>query len=91
MAGIVLKTVGFCDLNTMSATNSSHSSAIIGHSLSESSSGRSHSPSENLAENDAGVAVSAPNLRKRGAWVVVNSVIHTNISTELEKYAPSLV
>jgi hypothetical protein len=75
----------------MSATNPSHSSAIIGHSVSEPSSGRSYSSSENLAENDAGVAVSAPNLRQRGVWVVVDSVIPTNISTELEKYAQSLV
>ena len=68
----------------MSATNPSHSSAIIGHSVSEPSSGRSHSPSESLA-------VSAPNLRQRGVWVVANSVLPTNISSELEKYAPSRV
>jgi hypothetical protein len=49
----------------MSATNPSHSSAIIGHNVSEPSSGRSQSPSENLAENDAGIAVSAPNIRQR--------------------------
>jgi MULE transposase domain/SWIM zinc finger len=75
----------------MSATNPSHSSAIIGHSVSEPSSGRSHSSSENLAENDAGIAVSAPNLRQRGVWVVANSVLPTNLSAELEKYAPSRV
>jgi MULE transposase domain len=76
---------------TMSATNPSHSSAIIGHSVSEPSSGRSHSPSGNMAENDAGIAVSAPNLRHRGVWVVANSLIPTNLPAELEKYAPSRV
>jgi hypothetical protein len=75
----------------MSATNPSHSSAIIGHSVSEPSSSRTHFPSENLAENDEGIAVSAPNLRQRGVWVVANSVLPTSISAELQKYAPSRV
>jgi hypothetical protein len=73
----------------MSATSPSHSSAIIGHSVSEPSSGRSHSTSENLTENDAGIAVSVPNSRQRGVWVVANSVLPTNLSAELEKCAPS--
>jgi hypothetical protein len=42
----------------MSSTNPSHSSSIIGHSVREPGSGRSHSPSDNLAENDPGIAVS---------------------------------
>jgi hypothetical protein len=75
----------------MSATYPSHSSAIIDHSVGEPSSGRFHSPSENLAGNDAGIAVSDPNLRLRGVWVVANSVRPTNLSAELEKYAPSRV
>jgi hypothetical protein len=92
MAGIFIEKRAFFDvLSTMSATNPSHSSAIIGLSVSEPSSGRSHSPSQNLAENDAGIAVSAPNLRQRGAWVVANSVLPTNLSAELEKSAPNRV
>jgi hypothetical protein len=50
-----------------------------------------HFATENLAENDADIAFSAPILRQRRVWAVASSLLPTNLPAELKKYAPSRV